>query len=135
MSTNNFTVIHLRDFVTETGRDPARPGYDSALLAESECEHPCGPGRGVARRYRHRPYPYVGSGFCPESPTNRRAPTRQRSPLPPSSQDAIESPDSISQASQRVPDIMKKTWKKKPRTGFADRFKPAVIICLFQIIC
>ena len=57
------------------------------------------------------------------SPTNRRAPTRQRSPLPPSSQDAIESPDSISQTSQRVPGIMKKTWKKKPRTGVRSAFR------------
>jgi hypothetical protein len=51
------------------------------------------------------------------SPTNRRAPTRQRSPLPPSHQDSIEPSDSISQISQRVPEIMTKTWIKKSRTG------------------
>lgn len=51
------------------------------------------------------------------SPTNDRAPARQRSPLPPSPQDSIEPSDSISQPSQRVPDIMTKTWIKKPRTG------------------
>ena len=36
---------------------------------------------------------------------------------PPSPQDTIEPSDSISQASQRVPDIMEKRWIRKPRTG------------------
>jgi hypothetical protein len=56
------------------------------------------------------------------SPTNHRAPTRQRSPLPIPSHDTIEPPDSSSQASQRVPDIMKKTWKRMPRTGLRSAF-------------
>lgn len=59
------------------------------------------------------------------SPTNRHTLTRQRSPLPSSSgssQDTIEPSDSISQTSQRVPDVMKKTWKKKSRTGVRSTF-------------
>ncbi len=56
------------------------------------------------------------------SPTNRHASARQRSPLSPSSQDTIKPSDSISQISQRVPDIIKKTWKKKPRTGVRSTF-------------
>ena len=57
-------------------------------------------------------------------PMNHCVPTRQRSPLPASSssQETIEPIDSISQASQQVPDIMKKTWKKKPRTGVHKSF-------------
>ena len=55
-------------------------------------------------------------------PMNHRAPTRQRSPLLPSPPDTIEPSDSISQSSQRVPDILKKTWKKKPRTGIRRNF-------------
>ena len=57
--------------------------------------------------------------------TTRHAPARQRSPLPSSSdtsQDPIEPSDSISQTSQRVPDIMKRTWEKKPRTGVRNTF-------------
>jgi hypothetical protein len=52
------------------------------------------------------------SGFS--LPTNRRAPTRQRSLLTPSSQDAIELLDSISQVTTGSW-YNEKTWKKKPR--------------------
>ncbi len=55
-------------------------------------------------------------------PTNHHTPARQRSPISPSSQETLEPSDSISQTSQRVPDIMKKSWKKKPRTGIRSTF-------------
>ena len=53
---------------------------------------------------------------------NRHPPTRERSPLPPSPQDTIGPSDSISQAPQWVPDIIKKTWIKKPHTGIRNTF-------------
>ena len=41
MSTaNNFTDFHLRDFVSETGRDPSRPSYDSAVQLTSSLNVP-----------------------------------------------------------------------------------------------
>jgi hypothetical protein len=56
------------------------------------------------------------------SPTNHCTPTRQRSPISLSSQETLEPSDSISHISQRVPDVMTKSWKKKPYTGARATF-------------
>lgn len=39
-TTNNFTDFHLRGFVIETGQDPTRPGYDSALQLKENINIP-----------------------------------------------------------------------------------------------
>src|SRR5579871_4152651 len=87
------------------------------------------PRKDYARLHNGRPAPAApqkrtrGRSASP-LPMNHCVPTRQRSPLraSSSSQETIEPFDSISQASQRVPDIMKKTWEKKPRTGVRKSF-------------
>ncbi|KAN0083614.1 hypothetical protein V8E54_002702 [Elaphomyces granulatus] len=39
-TTNNFTNIHIRDFVQEIQHDPTRPGYDGALQLHSNLNIP-----------------------------------------------------------------------------------------------
>src|SRR5438046_2783472 len=57
-----------------------------------------------------------GRSSSPSSATHH--PIRERSPIPSSSsQETLAPSDSISQISQQVPNILKKTWIKKPRTG------------------
>ena len=87
-------------------------------------------GRNLARKdyaqmHNGRParqVPQTCSRSASPSSTNRYRPARERSPLPPSPQDTIEPSDSISQASQQVPDIMEKKWVRKPRTGIRSAF-------------
>jgi hypothetical protein len=50
------------------------------------------------------------------APTNRR-PDRSRSPRPSICQDTITPSESASNISRRIPDIMNKSYGKKPRTG------------------
>lgn len=55
------------------------------------------------------------------APANRR-PSRERSPQPYPSQDTITPSESASNISFRIPDIIQKTWDKKPRTGQRARW-------------
>jgi hypothetical protein len=47
-TTNNFTDFHLRDFVTETGQNPTRSGYDSALQLKANVNIPAVQGEGLS---------------------------------------------------------------------------------------
>jgi hypothetical protein len=102
------------------------PSNDAARLLNTETSAPFRGRRNLARKdyaqmHNGRPAPQTRRRSASPSPTNR-CPNRERSPLSRSSQDTIEPSDSISQAPQRVPDIIKKTWIKKPRTGIRTAF-------------
>jgi hAT family C-terminal dimerisation region len=57
------------------------------------------------------------------APENRRA-CRQRSPVSSESQETIAPSESASNVSRRIPDIMKRSWEKQPRTGARTRWSP-----------
>ena len=110
----------------------ARPLFsndDAARLLNRVALTPSRIGRNLARKdyaqmHNGRSTAQTRGRSASPSPTNRPAPARARSPLPSSSpsKTTIEPSDSISQASQRVPDIITKTWKKKPRAGIRGTF-------------
>jgi hypothetical protein len=88
------------------------------------------PRKDYAQMHNGRPTPAHGPAptMCTRGrsasplPTNHHTPARQRSPISPFSQDTLEPSDSVSQTPYRVPDVIKKTWKKKPRTGVRTTF-------------
>ncbi|EED22676.1 hypothetical protein TSTA_061640 [Talaromyces stipitatus ATCC 10500] len=51
-------------------------------------------------------------------------PIRERSPTPSTSQETVTPSESASNLSARIPDIMKKTWGRKSRTGAQQRWSP-----------
>src|SRR4030081_2070905 len=56
-------------------------------------------------------------------PENHR-PIRERAPTPSTSQETITPFESASNISSQIPDIMKKTWGRKPQTGARQRWSP-----------
>ena len=59
-----------------------------------------------------------------DSPSPAIHPHRERSPLPSSSQETVTPSESATNVSHRIPDIMKKTWEKKSRTGARTKWSP-----------
>jgi hypothetical protein len=64
-STNNFTNIHVRDFVNEVSRDPTRPGYDSALQLHTDINIPPVHGEELSDDFDIVPIPALIRFFAP----------------------------------------------------------------------
>src|SRR5467141_3904901 len=74
-STNNFTDVHIRDFIEEVRRDPTRPGYDSALQLHADVNVPPVQGEELSDDVDFLPIPTLIRYFAPGGQVDLYQPT------------------------------------------------------------